>query len=315
MARLSLAAFLGIFAMGTVLAGDLVIVNGRAITEDDFVHAYKKTTLAERIASATAEQQKAYLNHVLNVLIEDSLVSEFLDRQKVTVDEKKVDEHIDQLRKQLETRGQTLEAFLAQKKIDEKQMRSDIRTFHRWLAYVDSQATEKALKNYFEANRAAYDGSTVRASHILRKVEPSATKEVKEAARKEIEQIRAKIAGGQSFAEAAKQHSDCPSKAEGGNLDFFPRRGRMVEPFAATAFTLELNQVSEPVETQFGWHLILVTEKKAGKPTKFEDASEEVKSDYADDLRKTLLTKLRGQAEIKTLVKDLSMETFGNRLR
>ena len=87
----------------------------------------------------------------------------------------------------------------------------------------------------------------VRASHILVKTE--------EEAKKLLDEIRA----GKSFAEAAKEVSLCPSGHDGGDLGFF-KRGVMVKPFEDAAFALKnIGDISEPVETQFGWHLIQMT--------------------------------------------------------
>ena len=87
----------------------------------------------------------------------------------------------------------------------------------------------------------------VRASHILVKTENEA--------KKLAEDIKA---GKMSFEEAARQVSLCPSGHEGGDLGFF-KRGVMVKPFEDAAFSLKQGELSEPVQTQFGWHLILVT--------------------------------------------------------
>ena len=90
----------------------------------------------------------------------------------------------------------------------------------------------------------------VRASHLLVK-----TKE-------EAEKIRAEIlAGKKSFAEEAKEVSLCPSGAQGGDLGYFAR-GQMVPEFEKAAFSLHVGEVSEPVKTQFGWHLIVVTAQR-----------------------------------------------------
>ncbi len=87
----------------------------------------------------------------------------------------------------------------------------------------------------------------VRASHILVKTEDEA--------KNLLEEIKA----GKSFAEAAKEHSLCPSGRDGGDLGFF-KRGVMVKPFEDAAFALKkVGDISEPVQTQFGWHLIQMT--------------------------------------------------------
>jgi len=89
----------------------------------------------------------------------------------------------------------------------------------------------------------------VRASHILVKTEEEANKLYEE------------IQGGADFAQLAEEHSLCPSKRDGGDLKFFGK-GMMVKPFEDAAFSMEVGEVSKPVQTQFGWHLIKLTDKK-----------------------------------------------------
>ena len=98
----------------------------------------------------------------------------------------------------------------------------------------------------------------VRASHILLMYAGSlrsTAKRTKEAASEQIEQLRTLIAGGADFAALARQHSDCPSKSDGGDLGSFGR-GSMVKPFEDSAFGLAVGETSGVVETPFGYHLI-----------------------------------------------------------
>lgn len=89
----------------------------------------------------------------------------------------------------------------------------------------------------------------VRASHILVKTEEEALK------------LKNEIKNGEDFAEAAKRHSLCPSGQEGGDLGFF-RRGQMVREFEDAAFSMKIGEVSNPVKTQFGYHLLYLTAKE-----------------------------------------------------
>ena len=91
--------------------------------------------------------------------------------------------------------------------------------------------------------------SEVKASHILVETE------------KEALDLYNEIKAGLTFEEAAMKNSLCPSGQNGGDLGFFGR-GMMVKPFEDAAFNLETGEISKPVKTQFGWHLILVTDKK-----------------------------------------------------
>jgi parvulin-like peptidyl-prolyl isomerase len=89
----------------------------------------------------------------------------------------------------------------------------------------------------------------VRASHILVDNETHA------------KQIKAKLDDGEDFAELAREKSDCPSRKEGGDLGFFGR-GKMAKPFERKAFDMDVGDISEPVETQFGWHIIKKTDER-----------------------------------------------------
>ena len=91
--------------------------------------------------------------------------------------------------------------------------------------------------------------SEVKASHILVKTQMEAAK------------VSGKLASGSDFANMAKKFSKCPSGKSGGDLGFFGK-GRMVPAFEAAAFALEIGEISQPVETQFGYHIIIVTDKR-----------------------------------------------------
>jgi len=91
---------------------------------------------------------------------------------------------------------------------------------------------------------------TVKASHILVKTEQEA-KDLRDKIVKECK----------DFGEIAQEYSLCPSKAQGGDLGYFTK-GQMVKPFEDAVFSMEVGEVSEPVQTQFGWHLIFLTDKK-----------------------------------------------------
>src|SRR5439155_22792280 len=90
----------------------------------------------------------------------------------------------------------------------------------------------------------------------------------------------------------------CPSKKDGGDLNFFPRAGAMVEPFAKAAFALKPYEMTDVVVTEFGYHLILVTVRKQGAPKKFEDVKEDVRSLYAMRLREAVINQMKPKAEV-----------------
>jgi peptidyl-prolyl cis-trans isomerase C len=121
------------------------------------------------------------------------------------------------------------------------------------------EISEEEVKEYFEKNKLHFKApEKIRASHILVDGEEKAN------------EIKQEIDNGLSFEEAAEKYSKCPSKEKGGDLGEF-QQGVMVPEFENKAFEMELNEISEPVETQFGFHLIKVVNRTDAKISSFED--------------------------------------------
>ena len=95
----------------------------------------------------------------------------------------------------------------------------------------------------------AFQYSEVRAEHILVKTQA------------EVTEIQKKLESGENFEELAKEYSLCPSSRYGGDLGYF-RKGQMVQPFEDTAFNMAIGEISEPIKTQYGWHIIKVLDKQ-----------------------------------------------------
>ena len=129
----------------------------------------------------------------------------------------------------------------------------------------DVTVTDEDAKKFYDKNKDSFAGQdTVSAKHILVETEEEANN-----IKKEIE------AGEISFEEAAAKYSTCPSKEAGGNLGAFGK-GMMVPEFEKAAFELEIGKVSEAVQTQFGYHLILVEEKNEAKAKEFEEVKDNI---------------------------------------
>ncbi len=140
--------------------------------------------------------------------------------------------------------------------------------------------TEEDAKKYYDESPTQFEvKEQVRASHIL--IKPDITdpnndpNQAKAEAKVKIEGLLKQIQDGADFAELAKANSACPSAAQGGDLKFFPR-GKMAAPFEKAAFALEVGKVSDIVETQFGYHIIKVTDHKDAGTTSFEQAGDNI---------------------------------------
>ena len=137
-------------------------------------------------------------------------------------------------------------------------------------ALGDVTVTEEDAKKYYDENKDAFSvPPTVSARHILVSTEEEANK------------VREEINNGLSFADAAMKYSSCPSKEQGGNLGEFSK-GMMVPEFEKASLDAEIGAISEPVKTQFGYHLIVVDSKNEGSVKSFE----EVKNSVVNELLK-----------------------------
>jgi len=145
----------------------------------------------------------------------------------------------------------------------------------------------------------------MKASHILIKVSPGTSQKDRKAKRQGLEAVRKELKNGVAFAEMAKKHSECPSAPKGGDLGFF-RRGQMVPSFEKAAFALKPGELSDIVETRFGYHLILGGERKQPEQKSLEEVKEALRTNLrrnalGEELEKHL-AEVRGQSEIEILL-------------
>lgn len=139
------------------------------------------------------------------------------------------------------------------------------------------KVTDEEAKKFYDENKEKLfkKPEQVKASHILCGVDPKATKEDKEKAKEKAEKLLKEVKAGKDFAELAKANSTCPSKAQGGDLGFFGK-GQMVPAFESAAFAMKPGEVSNVVETQFGYHIIKVTEKKDAGSASFDEVKDRI---------------------------------------
>ena len=259
---------------------------------------------------------------IITHLVENALIDHYLLAIKTNVEQKEVENLIGELKKELVAVKKDYAAELASMMLTEEEFRAEVLAQLKWEAFVKQQSTDAALQQLFASSPDVFDGSMVRARHILftpgtdkAKQEEAAGKlrgikqVIDQEAAKAVaaapptadalakEQIRAQKTD-ELFAAFATRDSLCPSKKDGGDLNFFPRAGAMVEPFAKTAFEMKPFQMSDVVATEFGYHLILVTARKPGTPKKFEEVKDDVKLLYAMRLREAVLGQMKPKAKI-----------------
>lgn len=276
----------------------LATVNGEPITKGDildFVARYQ-------VPLGDAERHKEIYETCIDTLVNMKLVSQFIARQRIPIENERVDADVKNLQDELKKDGQDLASALLQNGKTMDDLRKELANRQRWIKYVQAKATDAELKKYVDQHRDVFNGVRVRASHILLGLKPSATPAEKEQIRKRLLQIKSDIeAGKTTFAAAANKFSedDGRAKGDGGDIGYFERRSGIIEEFADAAFKLKKGQISDPVETVVGYHLILVTDRTAGTTFDFDAKKKLVYDMYSMDLQKNLIDTERAKAKVE----------------
>lgn len=273
-------------------AGDIKIT----VAEVDQIVAPRLKNIPEQVRESQASLIK---KRALDSIIFQKLLEKKFEENKVVVDDAALDAEIEKI---LADNNITVEDFkkrVADMGRDFNEFRDQVRNGMKYQKMMDSMAadkftiTDEEIKNYYDQNSERFQQpEEVKASHILVKVAPEASAEDKAAAKTKIDALLARVKGGEDFAAVAKEASDCPSKENGGDLGFFTRE-RMVQPFSEAAFALEKGKISDVVETQFGYHVILTTDKKDAKTITFDEAKADIKSQLEDGKRREFAGKFR----------------------
>ena len=150
------------------------------------------------------------------------------------------------------------------------------------------EISDDEISEYYDEHPAEFQNpKTVEARHILMKVDPNAGPEDVAKTKERIESVLKKAQDGQDFAELAKQFSDGPSKDKGGYLGTF-RREAMVKPFSDKAFAMKAGEISDPVKTQFGWHIIKVEKVNEAAKAPLADVTDDIRQKLADERSKNI---------------------------
>jgi len=273
-------------------------VNGQGITLTE-LDAALKVSFPE--TPLTASQRRHLRATILNDLVDDTLLRQFLAKHGPKVDVTELDDQMKALTARLTKENRTLATYFKETGQTEAQLRADWSLQLQLAGYVKQQATEEQLKAYHAANRDHFDNVEVRVSDILFRVSKAAPPMERATAKQKLQAVRADIASGKTdFAAAARKFSQCPSAKVGGDVGFITRRGLPEdEPLAKAAFALKVSGLSDVIDTEFGFHLLTITERKPGTPSVYEKCTLEVLEAYTDDARTGLVAKLRKEGQIK----------------
>lgn len=290
-------------------------INGKAIAYSDFerqMTMFKRQVMQGRPGQLPETLNEQLKDQVINKMINDELLFQHAAKKGIKIETETIDAEI----KKIKSRFKDEKQYQQQLKtigLDEKKLRGQINQRIAINQLIQKEivpsvkVTDDNAKKYYDANTDKFrQPEKVRARHILMKVEKGDSEEKKAEAKKKLQDIQKRILAGEDFGTLAKENSQGPSNVRGGDLGYFTR-GRMVKPFEDVAFKLTPNEVSDIVETQFGYHLIKVVDHQDASDPPFEAVKSKIMSFlFNEQVQKKMepyVNTLREKAKIEIYIK------------
>lgn len=272
-------------------------VGDENIHADEVALALRDGLRGRELADAARPRFEA---EALDLVVDQRSIVQRLRREELAVGQSKIDEAVAGLRGAAERQGQSFEEFLRQDGMTEHALRRQLEWRLNWPVWLAANLTDEERQAYFDAHRPEFDGTELRVSHVLLAVDEPRTPATEEAAVERAAALRKQIVDGElTFAEAAERYSRGPSRRRGGDLGFVPRRGpkSMSEEFSAAAFALDEDDISRPVVSRFGVHLILRTDVRPG-----DKQAAEVREELDPHVTRHLFARLAAEERQRTRV-------------
>ena len=288
------------------------LVNGSVITRTEFDRDMHQ--IQRRFSNAGKpipdSQLPGIKKQTLERLIDRELLYQESQKKGIKVDKASVDE---KFKKQFPDKAK-FKSILSSMNMTEAEIKSQWIRGMAVRQFIDKEiaskvkVSEKETKTYYDEHPDSFKRpEQVKASHILVKVDPKADKSKKAEARKRLEKIQERLQKGEKFSALAKEASQCPSSSKGGDLGSFGR-GKMAKPFEEAAFSLKPGQVSDIVETRFGYHLIKVLEKTPESTVPYKDAKgrieKHLKKEKVQKEVSSYLEKVKEKAKVERFLKE-----------
>jgi peptidyl-prolyl cis-trans isomerase C len=293
----------------------VAVVNGTVIKQAEFDSEMSRVLeRLQRTGRIPNDLERSQIKkQVLENLIARELLYQESQKKGIKVDQKEIEEQITALKGRFPSEVEFKNA-LSTANLTEADLRFQFERDVAIRKLLDDQiggkstVSEKESRAYYDSNLASFKKSEqVRASHILIKVDPGADEAKKAEARTKIESLQAKLKNGEDFGALAKENSEGPSGPKGGDLGFFGR-GQMVKPFEEVAFSMKPGQVSGMVETRFGYHLIMVTERTPESTLSYEEVKDRLeqylKQQKVQEEIAAYVETLKSNAKIERFVKE-----------
>jgi peptidyl-prolyl cis-trans isomerase C len=289
----------------------IALVNGEPIDKAAYDWEMKKISMRYEQSGKklSDKEKKRYEANILDKLITIEVLYQESEKKGIKVDPKKVEQQFDMLLKRYPDKEKFNE-FLHQWGVTEEKIKVEIKRSTAIQELIETNVADKVevdgkdVKKFYDDNPEKFKSpEEIKTSHILIKLDPKkANKTKKTKAKKKLEAVKERLIKGEEFGKLAKEISEGPSNKTGGDLGFISR-GQMVKPFEDAAFALKKGEVSDIIETQFGYHLIKVFEKKPAKMRTFEEVKDrlanQLKQQKAQEEAIAYIQELKNSAKIE----------------
>lgn len=254
------------------------------------------------------EDKEALRKRILEELVSAELLYQESKKAGLGDLSKEVKEQFENIKKGFASEKE-FKDILKERRISEKELKGDIKKGVCIKSFLDKNVYSNIVisgadkqKEYEDKKDRLVVPERVRASHILIRVAPDANEKDRESAKTQIAEIRKRVSSGEDFADLAKGNSQDGSAPNGGDLGYFGR-GAMVKPFEDAAFSLEIGRISKVVQTQFGYHIIKVTDKQSARTLSYKETESDIAMFLLNQRRMEALDKLvkelRNKAKIE----------------
>lgn len=268
----------------------LATVNGHPVCQRDVD--------LELLISGNRQPTSEDRNAALERVIDRTLVAKFVAAKGTNPLSEDVENLVQFVRTGIQSGGDTVESVLGKLHLTEDDVRHAAELSVSWQAYVARTLTDKEIRPYFESHREQFDGTKVRLRQIVRGLPISATPAQWDEAEKLLADLQQQITAGKiEFAAAAAAHSTGPSAKTGGDVGWIGFQGGVPTPVRAAAFALKPGELSVPVRSSLGVHLVQITERQPGELS-LEDARLAVLQVLGDQLWDKTVLSLRAKSKI-----------------
>ncbi len=290
-------------------------VNGKNIYENSLEKSVAKQLKKDKSfkSSGTSDGQVKLLRlKILNDLIMKEILKQASLKEPVLDIDKKIELEIELIKKNF-GEVEKYKKYLPNRHMTDKEFRtylSDKIHLNEYLKknrVIDPEIPEKEIKSFYDNGKKNFKiDELIKASQILLLVEPNATKEQRNIIKLKADKLRELIANGEDFEKLAKEHSQsAEANKTGGNLGII-KKGYMPKEFEKIAFAMKKDELSEPVATEFGYHIIKVTDRQEAGFNSYEDVKDFIRKFLQEKetikMLDTLKKRLKAEAKIENLL-------------